>query len=304
MLIISWFVTLNYVFAIPEPTKRRDLGYLSQPDPTSAIEISQLRHLELGKRQQTSMPDDLGTFTLVVSPDSTCGYVSGSAGSGIICPQNKKCSWEIGTLEIIICDTIAYTQCFNSETALNTKTCDDACQSNELNLLCTKTAQPYCGTYSYEGSISQFRCVKSSMDIQNVSFSYDGQRGRTFNTREIPVNDVFGSASDIIRSSTVESNTASSSTSTTDLPERNGTSRNKPQVGVIVGATVGGLAVLVALGFLVFWHRRKKNRISSPNEQKTQPTTLATTVFSEAPTDNVICEAPGDTVFPNPPVSR
>ncbi|KAM0496330.1 hypothetical protein ACHAP8_007591 [Fusarium lateritium] len=134
-LAMAWLCTPMNVLAFPEATRRRDVGYLSQPDPTPDIEFSHFRHLELGKRQRPSLPDDPTTFSLVISPDSTCGYVSGSAGTGVVCYGDTKCSWEIGELKAIFCGTVAHLQCFDSSDAVNTASCGEYCQSNKYNLL-------------------------------------------------------------------------------------------------------------------------------------------------------------------------
>ncbi|EYB25275.1 hypothetical protein QX201_004490 [Fusarium graminearum] len=233
MLAIVWSHIPIAVLAFPEATKRRHHGYLSQPDPTPAIEFSHLQHLELGNRQQTSAPDDDLTFSLVISPDSTCGYVSGSAGSGV---------------------------------------------SNELNLLCTKTNEPYCGTYSYQSGIVDYRCMQSSIKAQNVSFSYDGQKSRAFTTTYMA--NIFSMADDTTTPTTTPSK------STTYVPEPTSKTSAKPNAGAIAGGTIGGLALIVVVVTGIVCLRRKKKRGVSPDEHEPRQSTLSPPVTPNEDLDN------------------
>ncbi|KAM0348527.1 hypothetical protein HYE67_000324 [Fusarium culmorum] len=295
MLAIVWSRIPIAVLAFPEATKRRHHGYFSQPDPTPAIDFSHLQHLELGKRQQTSAPDDDLTFSVVISPDSTCGYVSGSAGSGVVCFGDTKCTWEIGELKAILCGTVGHLRCLDRTDALNTDVCNDVCKSNQLNLLCTKTNEPYCGTYFYESSIVDYRCMQSSIKVQNVSFSYDGQKGRAFTTTYIT--NVFSTGDDTTTPATTPS------TSSTDVPEPTSKASAKPNVGAIAGGTIGGIALLGVVVTGIVCLRRKKKRGVSPNEHEPQQPTLPPPVY-EAPADTVLYEAPGDVYYPESPVSH
>ncbi|KAM0244124.1 hypothetical protein ACHAP5_006607 [Fusarium lateritium] len=120
--------------AISEATKRPNPGYVHQPEPTPMIGIlDDLKHLALGKRQATSTEDV--TYTLVNSPDSTCGFLSGSPGNAITCSNGDKCSWELAYVTGIFCGSTAYNRCLERSEALNTKLCNDVCQSNSYNLL-------------------------------------------------------------------------------------------------------------------------------------------------------------------------
>jgi hypothetical protein len=92
-----------------------------------------LKHLDLGKRQASTTPAT--TFTVVISPDSTCGFLSGSPGNAITCSNGDLCSWELAHVPAIFCGTTAYLQCLDREDALDPELCDDVCQENSYNLL-------------------------------------------------------------------------------------------------------------------------------------------------------------------------
>lgn len=136
-LALGAMVVSTAAMAIPEPTGRRDVGYLYQPAPTLMPEVHELKKLQekllhLGKRQETS---SVNTYTIVNSPDETCGFLSGSPGNAIKCANGEKCSWELAHITRIMCGSAAHVTCYNREQALNTELCNDVCQSNSYYLL-------------------------------------------------------------------------------------------------------------------------------------------------------------------------
>ncbi|KAF9772923.1 hypothetical protein IL306_009335 [Fusarium sp. DS 682] len=261
--------------AISEPTKRQDAGYMYQPDPTPIVGISDLRHLALGKRQETTAA--ASTFTLVISPDSTCGFLSGSPGNAITCANREKCSWELRYATAIFCGTQAYNRCLERNDALDTKLCDDVCQSNQYNLLCTNTASPYCGTYEYPSGVVGFRCATATVTAaQEVEFIYTSQKGRSFSTTF--VSDETSSTISFPESS---SETSTEPTSTSDAPEptetESGGGGSSTPVGAIVGGSIGGFVALslVVLGAIWLMRRNKNKNAPQPSPLQPSPATAA-----------------------------
>ncbi|KAF5619865.1 uncharacterized protein FTJAE_11827 [Fusarium tjaetaba] len=276
--------------AIAEATKRRDAGYMYQPDPTPIVGISDLRHLALGKRQETTAV--ASTFTLVVSPDSTCGFLSGSPGNAITCGNGDKCSWELRYATAIFCGTQAYNRCLERDDALDTKLCNDVCQSNQYNLLCTNTASPYCGTYNYPSGVVGFRCATASVTAaQDVEFTYTSQKGRSFSTTMVSdeTTSSIPSSSEPGSSSTEEPSSTTSEAEPTESDSGGGGSSTP--VGAIVGGSIGGFVALslVVLGAFWLWRKNKNKNAAQPSPQQ-PPVTAASSMPPPGPY--------GDTVPP------
>ncbi|RGP81630.1 hypothetical protein FLONG3_230 [Fusarium longipes] len=277
--------------AISEATKRRDAGYIYQPAPTPMVALEALKHLNLGKRQASTTVAT--TFTVVISPDSTCGFLSGSPGNAITCSNGDLCSWELAHVQAIFCGTTAHLQCLDREDALNTELCDDVCRENSYNLLCTDSSAPYCGTYAYQSGVRAFKCSSSSMTrAQSVSFIYNNQKDRSLTTT------IFDSdATDVTLSDldTVESTSTLPKSSTTQEPEPTETTDtssgggSKTNIGAIVGGSIGGFLVLsfIVLGLIWFLRRNKKKNHNAPPVQQVPPPVAPQQHFPQTPASSV-----------------
>ncbi|KAF5665175.1 hypothetical protein FHETE_6791 [Fusarium heterosporum] len=289
-LALSVWAGVTDALAISEATKRRDAGYMYQPEPTPIIAIlDDLRHLALAKRQTTST---VITYSLVVAPDSTCGFLSGSPGNAIKCPYGDICSWEVAYVKGVFCGSTAYNRCVDRSEALDTKLCDDVCQSNTYNLLCTDIASPFCGTYAYESGVRDFRCATRSLTApQSVSFLYDDQDGRTFSTTfladDITPSVVGETAAPSSIESSITSATADPTTTTSEAPEpqKTGGGGGSTNLGAIIGGAIGGFVALslVVLGVIWYWRHYRKNR-ETPAQQ---PVGVPPPVVPQSPTDHV-----------------
>ncbi|KAM0344119.1 hypothetical protein ACHAPU_007840 [Fusarium lateritium] len=286
---LAWSVWAGVTdaLAISEATKRRDAGYMYQPEPTPIIAmLDNLKHLALGKRQATST---VTTFTLVVSPDSTCGFLSGSPGNGIDCPNGDICSWEVAHVKGVFCGSTLYNRCIDRSEALDTKLCDDVCQSNSYNLLCTDTASPFCGTYAFESGVRDFRCATRALTApQSVSFLYNDQDDRTFSTTFLADDITPSAAEETVEPSSVESSTTSDPTTTTSEepePQKTGGGGGDTNLGAIIGGAIGGFVALslVVLGIIWYWRRNRKGG----NTPAQQPVAVPPPADPQSPTDIV-----------------
>ncbi|KAM0204037.1 hypothetical protein ACHAPA_009419 [Fusarium lateritium] len=278
-LALGLLAGVTNALAISEATKRPNV-YVHQPEPTPMIRIlDDLKHLALGKRQATSTEDI--TYTLVNSPDSTCGFLSGSPGNAITCSNGDKCSWELAYVTGIFCGSIAYNRCLERSQALDTKLCNDVCQSNSYNLLCTDRSAPFCGTYAYPSGVRGFRCASSTLTgDQSVSFLYSGQKDRKLSTTFVSDEVATPTASETTESSSGEqsstTSTTTSATTTSQEPEPQNTGGgggSKTNVGAIVGGAIGGFVVLslIVLGIIWFMRRNKKNGDMPPQQPAVAP---------------------------------
>ncbi|KAK0750578.1 hypothetical protein B0T18DRAFT_409157 [Schizothecium vesticola] len=242
------------------------------PAPTPAPALVRDR-----KRQATTSSSI--TYTLTKAPDSTCGFLSGAPGVAITCENKETCLWESQYIGAVFCglgdENPSYLRCFNREDALNTASCNDVCQSNSFNLLCTGTASPYCRTYAYPSGIRDYRCAATPVTApQSVLFTYSNQDDRTLTVSElggpvlslIPSAAAGGGTTTRERTTTTSSETTTATVSATVPPAEGGGS--SPPVGAIVGGVIGGLAVIGLLVLAAFFLIRRKK---SQDLNTTQP---------------------------------
>ncbi|KAM5342765.1 hypothetical protein ACJ41O_013731 [Fusarium nematophilum] len=290
--------------AFSEPTKRQHVGEMNQPVPTAMMDLLELRRL--GKRQEsvTDEEDDIETATLTIAPDETCGFLSGSPGNGITCPNGALCTWEVKSIGAVICGRVAHLRCLNSAQANDPDICNDVCQSNEFNLLCTDASLAYCRTYAFPEGIRDYRCASTSVTAaQSVSFTYDGQRDPGFETTVLVLGDTSTAPEAPSKPGSTGEDDPPSSRSTTTVVESSQPSESTdgggddddddgPNIGAIVGGTIGGFTVLSLTILGAIWLRKKKQNSPPPPPP---PGSVAPPVFQPA----VVQQAPPvDTVPP------
>ncbi|KAF5566262.1 hypothetical protein FNAPI_1261 [Fusarium napiforme] len=203
---------------------------------------------------------------VTIAPDKTCGYLSGQPGAAVTCENDRLCSWAASSgVGLVACASEIYVACVESSKAVDPSQCNDVCQSNTFNLLCTNSDTPFCRTYAYPSGIFDYRCASTSVeDVQSVKFTYQGQKNANFVTTTLS----DGIASESLSATSTDKGSAdqasateteTETTTTSEAPEPTKKSKSTP-VGAIVGGVVGGVALigLIGLGAVCLLRRRKK----------------------------------------------
>ncbi|KAK1759065.1 hypothetical protein QBC47DRAFT_98010 [Echria macrotheca] len=235
---------------------------------------------DIRNRQVTSSSST--TFTVTKVSDSTCGYLSGSPGNAITCENKAPCTWEAQYISNIICGLLesdgTKLRCFNREQALDPSACNDVCQSNTYNLLCTETASPYCRTYAYPSGVRDYRCAATPVSgVQSVLHTYNGEEDRTLTTSILGGEILNAQTSRAPGATPTASSTSSLVNRTTILtvvptqtaPPSEGSSSTP--VGPIVGGVIGGVAVIALFVLGIFFLIRRKNSGASPQSAPSGP---------------------------------
>ncbi|KAH8685104.1 hypothetical protein BGZ61DRAFT_534290 [Ilyonectria robusta] len=224
------------------------------------------------RRRQLDGDISSGTISITIAPDETCGFDAGG-NPYWTCPNNRRCSWESGRLNLIFCGWQALaTSCIDSTSVYNTDLCDDACFSNTRHIFCTQSAYPSCVDIAIGGDITTWGC-----NTAFTTYSLDTTQSledREFSTLILvdgtPITTYISSLATAESGTTKSTDTAIDSgttaiSSTTTSTHSSGGGTN---VGAIVGGVVGGLAVigLIVIGVLLILHlrRRKRNEITPP----------------------------------------
>ncbi|KAG7417772.1 hypothetical protein Forpe1208_v003805 [Fusarium oxysporum f. sp. rapae] len=213
-------------------------------------------------------------LAVTIAPDETCGYVTADKDSPVTCPSSRLCSWAVSSgLGLVACGSQIHITCLESSKAVNSTRCDDVCQSNTFNLLCTNSDRPFCRTYVYPSGIFDYKCASTTVDeLEHVYFTFEGQKNQNLSTVTLtdeaseglgePVTvTVQGKATGSPSAVTIYMIPQPPSESTTSS-DSSGSSGKSTPVGAIVGGVVGGVAVLglIGLGVFCLLRRRKKNK--------------------------------------------
>ncbi|KPM34600.1 hypothetical protein AK830_g11977 [Neonectria ditissima] len=239
--------------ARPERYQAAGLAY-AQAMPTAFVEL--LGEIELAKRADSSTPI---TVTVTVAPDETCGYLSGEAGAAITCENDGICSWEAQSLNVVGCGDILHSTCYPMSEATDLSSCNDVCQTNTWNLLCTESKRPFCRTYQFPEGVLDYRCASTEVeDVQSVDFTYFGQDDPGFTTTLLSDESQITSMASLPTRPTVTVTGDPSDETHTDTPDPS--PKHKTPIGAIIGGAVGGLLVLVLLILGILCLRRRNNK--------------------------------------------
>ncbi|CEI70865.1 hypothetical protein FVEN_g9753 [Fusarium venenatum] len=235
-------------------------------DPMDFLDqIQLLQRRELQQRQEVSSPFDL---TVTNAPDATCGYLSAEIGVPITCTNKEVCAWALVQEDagVIRCGTEIKVNCYESFKAVDPTLCNDVCQSDTMNLLCTDSDMPYCRTYAFPNGIRDYRCASSSLTAeQSAEHTFYGQKNPKFTTRVANgagATTELEEAADKAATKTDEPTTITKVAESTKSTSNDGSNKSSSApIGAIVGGAVGGVALigLVMLG-IFFVLRRKRNK--------------------------------------------
>ncbi|RGP77714.1 hypothetical protein FLONG3_4173 [Fusarium longipes] len=238
-------------------------------DPMEFLDqIQLLKRRELHQRQEVSSPFNL---TVTNAPDATCGYLSAEIGVPITCTNKEICAWAqvIENSGVVRCGTEVKVKCYESSKAVDPALCNDVCQSDTMNLLCTDADTPYCRTYAFPNGISDFRCASSSLTaVQSAEHTFYGQKNPKFTIRvanaAATATESEGAESETATESDVPSTITRVAASTNTASGDGEKKRNSVPIGAIVGGAVGGVALIgfIMLG-IFFILRRKRNKTTT-----------------------------------------
>ncbi|CAI4210895.1 unnamed protein product [Parascedosporium putredinis] len=217
--------------------------------------------------------------------NTVCGYLQGDANIPVTCGAGSHCVLDrehnaIGCCPDgeLVCTTGIFTGCVDSNSGPQT----------ELNpYVYTCGGGNVCYRNMFAGGFSQYGCGTASDLAASVATAVSGapsqlsflQVTNSFTAKVVTVSEPItigtrtgtrSSSSTATSTTSTTSSSASTSSSTADkgdeaeAPEDQG---SKNQTGAIIGGTISGIAVLVALGALAFylWKRKQRNpRIGPP----------------------------------------
>ncbi|KAH6657685.1 hypothetical protein BKA67DRAFT_195378 [Truncatella angustata] len=225
--------------------------------------------------------------TVLVGPDNTCGYVSGSFGAAYTCQVTTGYCALLTTAGLGAvaccgasgCDFI--TDCRDAE-QVDAGICNAACMNDIYTAKCTASSAPYCGTVRFLNSITDYFCHSLSYStVMDVLTTYSGETdSRSYSELVITLTDSSSSRITSARASGSATRSASSGTATSDTGSLGGSSSDSSggsssssgssssggsgggssaPIGAIVGGVVGGVAVLALIG-LGIWLISRRNR--------------------------------------------
>ncbi|KAF4337359.1 hypothetical protein FBEOM_8743 [Fusarium beomiforme] len=244
----------------------------SAPGPTSPARIRVFRNVY--ERDEVATTE---TLSITVAPDNTCGFYTPNTSFFFTCTVGVKCMYENDKYNVAFCGESDFkTACMNSADALNPDKCGVDCRRNTNIQKCTADTKTECYTIYFPNNIEKYPCHTQS-GFSSMVFP-DGVSG--FEQSTLGVN-VFPALATTEVSSTAESSTdasakttsAASTTTVTGAPQNDQGDENKDggesstPVGAIAGGVVGGVAVLVAVGLIIFFIRRRDNK----QKQAAQP---------------------------------
>ncbi|KAL5352802.1 hypothetical protein ACLOAV_002750 [Pseudogymnoascus australis] len=276
-------------FKPPKPTQAPDAPY----DLLS-------RH-GAAKRAESSS----GAITAYAAPDATCGYFDARPGAPLYCGTADTCFMftSAGGNGYIGCCPIDgpfeqcgfRTNCIDAADIKNGTLCDSGCLHDTYTLKCTASTAPYCavGTWPMNGVADYFCDNDQVLTTQTLYTTYRGQTSHDWFTTTVSDSSLTSSrtsfsddsGSNAPQPTDLDANPTSGSDNGNDGDSNSdtgsGTStdhstskKKKTPIGPIVGGVIGGVAVLLGLGILIFFLLRRK-RAAAASAAAAAPTAAA-----------------------------
>ncbi|OAQ74295.1 transmembrane alpha-helix domain-containing protein [Pochonia chlamydosporia 170] len=225
-------------------------------------------------------------LTMMIAPDNTCGFISGSYAIPYTCGRSATCgivqAQQTFSGMIMCFDSQAFNFRFAcvDNAMYQSSSCDHLCAENTQILKCTSTGFPYCNTIAFAGNVTDYWC--NSINYSTAQFAYTTYKGET-DERSYSrfVQSLTTSAAGTLPVPTAsggetstDSSTSSSASATQTGGNGGGGGGSSTPVGAIVGGVVGGVAAIgIGLLALFFILRRKKNAAgkSQPSSSDQSP---------------------------------
>ncbi|KAF4458159.1 hypothetical protein F53441_10 [Fusarium austroafricanum] len=253
----------------------------SAPEPTSPARLRALRHLYEREDATTE------ALNITVAPDNTCGFYTPSTSFFFTCTGGVKCMYENDKYNVAFCGEKDFkTACLNSADALDARKCDVNCRRNTNIQKCTADTRTECYTIYFPNNIEKYPChTQAGFSSMNLPSGVSDFEQSTLDVAIFPAATTEASSTEETGSVSAKSKSAAATTSATGAPqsdadgdkEKDGDGGSKTPVGAIAGGVVGGVAVLVAVGLIIFFIRRrdkKQDQAAQPqmaNQTQAQP---------------------------------
>ncbi|KFG82826.1 hypothetical protein MANI_008140 [Metarhizium anisopliae] len=257
-----------------------DDGMSPRPTPPPGWDRFEPKHL-FGRATSTQTP-----LTMMIAPDNTCGWISGSYAVPYSCGLGATCGLVQAQKTfsgMIMCyNSVAFNFRFAcvDYNMYQSSSCDHLCAENTQIVKCTNKVYPYCNTVAFPGNITDYWCNSVSYSTaQGAYTTYVGQTEvrsysrfvQTFSstlpsTATLGVPTATGADASASASATQTGNNGNNSSG-----GGGGDSGSKTPVGAIVGGVVGGVAA-IAIGLLALVFFLRRNKKNSGKSQTTSTT--------------------------------
>ncbi|KAF5021892.1 hypothetical protein F66182_6040 [Fusarium sp. NRRL 66182] len=215
------------------------------------------------------------------------------------------CLWELEYFRFIACEIdtdvgLARTKCLQQDEALDTDLCDDVCQSNTYNLLCTNATAPYCRTYAYPKGVRDYECAPTpATRVSSADFTHNGEKYPDFDISTYV--DVDGTTVQLFESLTA-TDAESTATESSSGESQNEGKGNSLSGGAIAGIATAGMVVLasIGLGFWFFrrWKRRQSQSVNPTTSEPARPVTPKTPEVRVVPRQELSAMRLSQAIFP------
>ncbi|KAG5984501.1 hypothetical protein E4U55_004494 [Claviceps digitariae] len=253
------------------------------PGPTPPPGLDDFRQ-DLFKRATTAQTP----LTMMIAPDNTCGWVSASAANPYTCVGRDATCGLIMAQEtvpgVVLCfNAQAFNfrlGCVDYVSYFSSSACDDACLQNTYTTKCTRNALPYCNTIAFPGGITDYWCNSISYSTaQTAQTTWRGESGRRSYSTLV---ESFSNYLDVTSLPTNAFNANPTTGSESRISGGNSSKGNKIPIGAIVGAVVGGVALIILCLLALFFflcHRKSRpaGKMETPlsNQSPMQPNAAA-----------------------------
>lgn len=257
----------NPLRRLPPPTASLLLAALA---PLTAAHILPRRTTTLPHRTLTVEPWPLATAPALLprqDPNTICGFVDADPSLPVTCGRGSHCVVDRGAGAVGCCPdggactTGVFTGCVDG---------DDSGRTEVDPYVYTCSGSEVCYENVFEGGLTQVGCATGTGLAASVATAAEGMAAVRFETVSLGITGKSTSKTSTTRSSETSSETgtgtedaAETATDAADAPETEG---GVNQTGAIVGGTLSGVAVLVALVALgcFLWRKKKGNSRTGP----------------------------------------